>query len=149
MGDSKNPDRHTDRAKGEHGNVSYGLAKAERQLQKGQPFDDLLQDLYHETLSRWGYSDDELSGARGDFIRLAARQYVITRALDGSQLMAGATGNLESFWMLEKRYGSRRDTAGRSLLKVIEMEEQGEDGTIIEAITEAQGATDGEHNGSD
>lgn len=111
-----NPDRHT--PPGVHGNKSYGLARMEIQLKRGQPFDEAERQIVRTAIANWGIDEADLQGIEGDFIWMTAREFAFDVVLEGAKNKARKAGDLESYLMIEARYGSRRASLKRDMLKI-------------------------------
>lgn len=124
MGDDRNPDRHTTRDSGEHGNVSFGLARLEVTLRKGEDFSGTALALYRQTLADWGYTELDLSGVKGDFIRMTGQERTFHHMVDAAKDIAAKSGDVAGYLRLEQRYGRRRDKVAKNMLIILVWQEE-------------------------
>jgi hypothetical protein len=123
-----------------HGNAVHQIDASYTQLRKGKPFDGFMQDLYLEALGRRGLVEADLDtlGARGDIIRHTARLGVVVELVWSGMVMAGALGDVASFYQLLKQHGHRFDQAIRALHRELELQKEDAGVLDYEAILESE-----------
>lgn len=128
-----------DMTPGRHGNRSYGLARMEVQLKRGQPFDEAERQIVRTAIANWGIDEADLHGIEGDFIWMTAREFAFDVVLEGAKNKARQVGNLEAYLTLESRYGSRRASLKRDMLKIRDWLEERRAGVLdYEQVLEDQ-----------
>lgn len=138
MGDTKNPDRHTVRGQ-KHGNETGGIRKAMVAMQKGKPFTGFALECYREALQYYGYSEADLPalGTLGLVVSKSAMLSAISKMLWSSILMAAEVGNVAAFHTLERNYAKRLTQSLNADYRLLDMQREESDGTIIDAAVDA------------